>query len=35
MYEKLVELCFVCIDGQIEIIDPKTEESMYHIQSNS
>ena len=31
MYEKLVELGFVNIDGQIEIIDPETEESMYHV----
>lgn len=31
MYEKLLELGFVCIDGQIEIIDTETEESMRHV----
>ena len=31
MYEKLVELGFVYIDGQIEIVDPETEESLYHV----
>ena len=31
MYEKLVQLGFVYIDGQIEIIDPETEESLCHV----
>ena len=30
MYEKLIELGFVYIDGEIQVIDPETEGSLYH-----
>jgi len=31
MYDKLVQLGFVSINGQIEIIEPETEKSLRHV----
>jgi len=32
MYEKLVDLGFEYVDGEIRVIEPDTEESMYHAE---
>jgi hypothetical protein len=31
MYEKLVQLGFINIDGQITVIEPETEKSLRHV----
>ena len=31
MYEKLVAMGFVYYNGEIQIVEPETEESQYHV----